>query len=713
MRRIPNNINIFDPLAPVLFEDQRTGFETYPINEESLTDLLQQTKQELDKLQEDRMKIIREALEMTIAQGGDSGDFWKNLSETQYGKVVFGDVVTGFGGTFQRRIDEIKMRWKKFIQKVVAKVFEAKNLNDYALIALRKEVTAPSRMAGFPNREDQIQDYLKRIFEDPKGHHKGAFDDIHAVDLYFFMGYHQDVFLDYKTKGEAALRAEEKRVGKFVDETKKRLERAAKYLEDLYRKATDLVENPAAGPEHADTIEPDTKTTVGRFTIVNEFSIWESHLKLMAKVVKRASSILKKAGFGYLNYGLVNLVRRLPDSAVLKGKEPRAHYVIQDDVVEYSAHQFDLKTHKGSYNLERDKRLFDDMVSVFVHELAHRLWYKFLDQTDRNRGTDLYRQDKGNSKLFVTDYATTNAREDFAETFEEYVYRPSRTSNDPRYRRFLEVMRDAGLLKEDLDESASDDSTLEDYIQPVIDQYMKHLADMLMYRLTNDREIDQPRRAKARVADGLNQVDATAVIDGKKVDAAVIVIPDGGATLNVSFEIHIDDEVSPKYMGWQIEDQGGDLKKTAQIIIAYMKAAARNDRYNPPQSIKGGDLVKPMSDALKAFGDDLVAFLQNIKLSKEVSKGFIGKVVEAKRSAVLGSSKDLFYQRDVVFAIKSVYGMKEVGVLIRIHPKPHFWTRIIVTPEDNRRKEQTTNYPSSLPIRYLAQTIIPSEFVVD
>lgn len=52
------------------------------------------------------------------------------------------------------------------------------------------------------------------------------------------------------------------------------------------------------------------------------------------------------------------------------------------------------------------------------HEIGHSLYYEYLTKEERSRWQDLYE----NTSVFITNYASTEASEDFAESFASTVH---------------------------------------------------------------------------------------------------------------------------------------------------------------------------------------------------------------------------------------------------------------------------------------------------
>jgi len=58
---------------------------------------------------------------------------------------------------------------------------------------------------------------------------------------------------------------------------------------------------------------------------------------------------------------------------------------------------------------------------VFIHEMGHAVQDRFVTSTQNARWRELYRRSGKDLDNFVSDYARTNDREDFAETFATYI----------------------------------------------------------------------------------------------------------------------------------------------------------------------------------------------------------------------------------------------------------------------------------------------------
>ena len=239
---------------------------------------------------------------------------------------------------------------------------------------------------------------------------------------------------------------------------------------DLYRSYIDAADRIVKkGELHSDESSGTTETA-GCFTLINAGGFTPEQMADVAKVVEKASSMVKAKGFGKVCYGTIQVTNNISNAKIL------AFYAVQTDEM------FVRGNLKGRQN---------PAVGTFIHELGHRLHVKFLmSQNDQIKslynallkGEDLAskelledktkwpkpgdtHEEKGETlvvdrvglnrtydwtvfmhlkddlksvftvslvgwlakkgikkkETFITPYARTNASENFAEMFENYV----------------------------------------------------------------------------------------------------------------------------------------------------------------------------------------------------------------------------------------------------------------------------------------------------
>lgn len=142
----------------------------------------------------------------------------------------------------------------------------------------------------------------------------------------------------------------------------------------------------------------------GAFTILNDAGISEGHAKHLFEAMTNVERLLKSKGLGYLLNGVMYLTHA--------GERFDAAYMPRNDRVEI--------------NYSRGQTV-NSMTRALVHELGHRLWFKFMDTGARDsfakqwleKGEDT--EEPGTRLPSVTPYGTKNRHEDFAETFTEVV----------------------------------------------------------------------------------------------------------------------------------------------------------------------------------------------------------------------------------------------------------------------------------------------------
>ena len=108
-------------------------------------------------------------------------------------------------------------------------------------------------------------------------------------------------------------------------------------------------------------VEPSFK--FGNFTVVDNHGILQRRAGYWFEVVTRASKILKQKGLDYLLYGKLVL------EPVESGYNGMYH-----KVGDY------IRLQTGEYGRPNERMLY-----TFVHEMGHRLWFKFLDSGARDK----------------------------------------------------------------------------------------------------------------------------------------------------------------------------------------------------------------------------------------------------------------------------------------------------------------------------------------
>jgi len=101
---------------------------------------------------------------------------------------------------------------------------------------------------------------------------------------------------------------------------------------------------------------------LGKFTVTDDYGLHERSASHWFDAVRHASKILEAKGFGYLLYGRLVLT----DSDQWGGM----YYSADDHVDLY------LNKNEGGH--------VGSLVTTLIHELGHRLWFKFLDQGRRD-----------------------------------------------------------------------------------------------------------------------------------------------------------------------------------------------------------------------------------------------------------------------------------------------------------------------------------------
>jgi len=86
----------------------------------------------------------------------------------------------------------------------------------------------------------------------------------------------------------------------------------------------------------------------------------------------------------------------------------------------------------------------DQLLHLIFHELGHHVYFKIIKQATKMKWVkDICRNDK-----FITEYASRNAAEDFAESYASYLLEPDKLKQIPLKYNFLRkhVFEDVGLI---------------------------------------------------------------------------------------------------------------------------------------------------------------------------------------------------------------------------------------------------------------------------
>ncbi len=126
---------------------------------------------------------------------------------------------------------------------------------------------------------------------------------------------------------------------------------------ELYRSYYDAAERIIKkGERHTDEGSGTTEAA-GCFTLVNAGGFSPDQMADVAKIVEKASSLVKAKGFGKICYGTIQVTNKVGGGKLL------AFYVLKTDEL------FVRGNLKGKQN---------PAVGTFIHELGHRLHIKFL-----------------------------------------------------------------------------------------------------------------------------------------------------------------------------------------------------------------------------------------------------------------------------------------------------------------------------------------------
>jgi len=153
---------------------------------------------------------------------------------------------------------------------------------------------------------------------------------------------------------------------------------------------------------------PKVVAKVDKFTIVNTYKgmsgegTFETY-KAVLKLIQDAVDVLKSKGFDSVIYGEILL------------KNPRS----SDAIATYYQHNDEIR-------LKFFKDRPDHALSSLVHEIAHRIWFKLMNDEDRKLWEEEYKQKmrgmyKGEYPGFPRNYSKENVKEYFATLIEEYL----------------------------------------------------------------------------------------------------------------------------------------------------------------------------------------------------------------------------------------------------------------------------------------------------
>jgi len=147
---------------------------------------------------------------------------------------------------------------------------------------------------------------------------------------------------------------------------------------------------------------------VDKFTVFNKYKDlskedqYES-FKAVIKLLNEAVQKMKSKGFDAVIYG--NIILTNPPSS----RTIAQYDYLNDEII--------LRLYR-SYS--------GHALTALIHELAHRIWYKLMEHSDKKLWINEYEEKmfnsyKGNYRDFPSNYSKTNEREYFAEVIEAYI----------------------------------------------------------------------------------------------------------------------------------------------------------------------------------------------------------------------------------------------------------------------------------------------------
>jgi hypothetical protein len=166
---------------------------------------------------------------------------------------------------------------------------------------------------------------------------------------------------------------------------------------------------------------PSVVAQVDKFSIVNTYvgmtqeKTYETY-KSVIELIQKAVDILKSKGFGSVIYGDILLKNPVKSSSV-------AEYNYVNDEIRLRFYR-DYSGHA---------------LRSIIHEIAHRIWYKMMEHSDKKLWEQEYEQKmsgkyEGKNPGFPRDYSKTNVREYFATVIEEYL------DTDKKYSELIDLI---------------------------------------------------------------------------------------------------------------------------------------------------------------------------------------------------------------------------------------------------------------------------------
>lgn len=129
----------------------------------------------------------------------------------------------------------------------------------------------------------------------------------------------------------------------------------------------------------------------------------------LARALQNTTKMLQRRKLGFVAYGKVKTV--IQGLGVVIHPDPKKGGAKMQAAATYHRGGDFIQTYMGGKSY---------MSWIFIHELGHRYWYKFLSQGDRQRFKQFFGKTASTSE-----YGESNPAEDFAELFTSYVLYPA------------------------------------------------------------------------------------------------------------------------------------------------------------------------------------------------------------------------------------------------------------------------------------------------
>lgn len=111
----------------------------------------------------------------------------------------------------------------------------------------------------------------------------------------------------------------------------------------------------------------------------------------------------------------------LPVDSVKVNYDPEQYYTAYDGSYAPAAATYDIQTSKITFYPATGGSSAEELLAVLSHELGHQVWYESLADKQKEFWKDIYKRLKRTGR-FITEYASTDVYEFFAECVAAYVH---------------------------------------------------------------------------------------------------------------------------------------------------------------------------------------------------------------------------------------------------------------------------------------------------